>query len=124
MHRLILSRRLRRISLLCLSCVLILCISIFPTSSTKAKTTLNVAIEPTFPPFELLGKKGELDGFDVDLFKAIAKTADFDIKFQTMQFDGMIPALQAKTVDAAIAAMTITAERQKVVDFSRPYFKS
>lgn len=124
MHRLIPSRRLRRSLMFCLSCLLILCISVLNASPTKAKTTLNVAIEPTFPPFELLGKNGELDGFDVDLFKAIAKAADFDLKFQTMQFDGMIPALQAKTVDAAIAAMTITAERQKVVDFSRPYFKS
>ncbi|MBD0266203.1 MAG: transporter substrate-binding domain-containing protein [Tolypothrix sp. Co-bin9] len=80
MHKLIPSRRLRR--------SLILCISVLNSSPTKAKPTLNVAIEPTFSPFELLGNNSKLDGFDVDLFKAIAKAADFDIKFQTMQFDG------------------------------------
>jgi len=46
------------------------------------------------------------------------------VEFQSLPFDGLIPALQARTVDAAISSMTITAERQKTVDFSRPYFKA
>ena len=124
MHRFIRTHWLRQSVVFGLSCLLILCVFLVFTSPTLAKKTLKVAIEPSFPPFELQGKDGKLDGFDVDLIKAIGKAANFEVAFQTMQFDGMIPALQGKTVDAAVAAMTITAERQKVVDFSRPYFKS
>ncbi|MBD1908375.1 ABC transporter permease subunit [Funiculus sociatus GB2-A5] len=124
MHKFIQSRWRRQGLVFGLSCLLILGIFVLSASFAKAKTTLKVAVEPTYPPFELLGENNEIDGFDVDLFKAIAQASDFEIAFVTMQFDGMIPALQAKTVDAAIAAMTITAERQKVVDFSRPYFRS
>jgi arginine/lysine/histidine/glutamine transport system substrate-binding/permease protein len=56
--------------------------------------------------------------------KAIATAANFQIDFQSLPFDGIIPALQAKTVDVAISSITITQERSKTVDFSRPYFKA
>ncbi|AFZ58419.1 ABC transporter permease subunit [Anabaena cylindrica FACHB-243] len=86
--------------------------------------TLRVATEPAFPPFELQGKSGELEGFSIDLMKAVATAANFQIDFQSLPFDGIIPALQAKTIDAAISSITITPERAKTVAFSRPYFKA
>ncbi|MBK1989068.1 ABC transporter permease subunit [Sphaerospermopsis aphanizomenoides BCCUSP55] len=86
--------------------------------------TLTVATEPTFPPFEFQGKGGELEGFSIDLMRAVAAAANFQVEFQSLPFDGMIPALQAKTIDAAISSMTITEERAKTVAFSRPYFKA
>jgi len=85
---------------------------------------IRVATEPTFPPFEFQGKDGELVGFSIDLMKAIATAAHFQVEFQSLPFDGIIPALQAKTVDGAISSMTITPERAKTVAFSRPYFKA
>jgi arginine/lysine/histidine/glutamine transport system substrate-binding/permease protein len=85
---------------------------------------LKVATEPTFPPFESVSQQGELEGFDIDLMKAIGQTAGFQVKFESLPFDGIIPALQSRQVDAAISGMTITAERAETVDFSRPYFKS
>jgi len=124
MYRFIRSRQLRR-GLVCgLSCLLILCVSVFSASPTKARVTLKVATEPAFPPFESQAKGGELEGFDIDLMKAIGKAADFEVEFQSLPFDGIIPALQSKTVDAAISAITINAERSKTVSFSRPYFKA
>jgi arginine/lysine/histidine/glutamine transport system substrate-binding and permease protein len=107
-----------------LCCLLIVFVSIFSASPTKAQKTLKVATEPAFPPFEFQGEGGELVGFDIDLMKAIGKAAGFEVQFLSLPFDGIIPALQAKTVDAAISSMTITAEREKAVDFSRPYFKA
>jgi arginine/lysine/histidine/glutamine transport system substrate-binding/permease protein len=86
--------------------------------------TLRVATEPAFPPFEFQQNGGELQGFSIDLMKAIATAANFQIDFQSLPFDGIIPALQAKTVDVAISSITITQERSKTVDFSRPYFKA
>ncbi|MDF5717590.1 MAG: ABC transporter permease subunit [Rhizonema sp. NSF051] len=86
--------------------------------------TLKVATEPAFPPFEFQGQGGELQGFSIDLMRAIATAANFQVNFQSIPFDGIIPALQAKTIDAAISSITITEARAKSVSFSRPYFKS
>ncbi|WP_179228666.1 basic amino acid ABC transporter substrate-binding protein [Leptolyngbya ohadii] len=87
-------------------------------------TTLRVGTEPAFPPFESQAANGDLEGFDIDLMKAIGEQAGLQVEFQSLPFDGLIPALQAGTVDAAISAMTITAERAQTVSFSRPYFKA
>lgn len=92
------------------------------TSGTTGRT-ITVATEPAFPPFESQGR-GELEGFDIDLMKAIGEAAGISVKFQSLPFDGIIPALQAGTVDAAISSITITPERAKTVSFSRPYFKA
>ena len=99
------------------------CNSASPPSG-NGSNILKVATEPAFPPFEFQGQGGELEGFDMDLMKAIGKEAGLDIQFQSLPFDGIIPGLQAGTVDAAISGMTITPERQKTVSFSRPYFKA
>ncbi|MBW4624248.1 MAG: ABC transporter permease subunit [Brasilonema octagenarum HA4186-MV1] len=105
------------------SCLFLLCGCSFTNGSTAGKT-LTVATEPTFPPFEFQSATGELQGFDIDLMNAIAQSAGFKVKYKNIPFDGMIPALQVQTVDAAVAAMAITAERVKTISFSRPYFKS
>ncbi|MEI2581810.1 ABC transporter permease subunit [Scytonema sp. PRP1] len=107
-----------------LSCLLLLSTCSFSNGPTAGGKTLTIATEPTYPPFEFQSATGELQGFDIDLMNAIAQSAGFQVKYQRMPFDGMIPALQAQTVDAAVAAMTITAQRAKTISFSRPYFKS
>lgn len=97
------------------------------TGSETAQTseqTLTVATEPAFPPFESQAEGGGLEGFDIDLMNAIGEEAGYEIEYESLPFDGIIPALQSGRVDAAISAMTITAERAETVDFSRPYFQS
>ncbi|WP_088893674.1 ABC transporter permease subunit [Leptolyngbya ohadii] len=94
------------------------------TVNATAPRTLNVAIEPVYAPFEFTSASGELQGFDVDVIREIGKASGFNVNFQNLAFDGMIPALQSKTVDAAVGAMTITQQRAQSVDFSRPYFKA
>ncbi len=105
----------------CLCCLLMLggC-----ESGGDVGKTLRVGTEPVYPPMEFQGTKGELQGFSIDLMNAVANAGNFKINFQTIPFDGLIPALQAKTLDVAISSMTITEERAKTVTFSRPYFKS
>lgn len=94
------------------------------SSSLAEDKTLTIAVEGTYPPFEFQTDTGELQGFDVDLMNAIARESGFKINYQNLPFAGMIPALQARSIDAAVAAMTITEERNKTVSFSRPYFRS
>lgn len=93
-------------------------------AASAAGGTLTVATEPAFPPFEFQADDGSFDGFDIDLMNAIGEAAGVEIEYESLPFDGIIPALQAGTVDAAISAMTITEERAEVVAFSRPYFKA
>lgn len=84
--------------------------------------TYKVGIDTTYPPFEFEDENGEYTGIDIDLINAIAENQGFDIEFNPMDFGGIIPALQAGQLDVAIAGMSITDERKKVVDFSDPYF--
>lgn len=84
-----------------------------------------VGTDPTFPPFEYRDNtSGQITGFDVDLIKAIGKQAGHPIELVALPFDGIIPALQARSIDAAISAITITPERARAIDFSRPYFEA
>lgn len=85
---------------------------------------LSVGTEPAFPPFESMGDDGELQGFDIDLMNAIGEKAGKTVEFSSLPFDGLIPALQGASIDAAISGMTITDERAETVDFSDPYFKA
>jgi arginine/lysine/histidine/glutamine transport system substrate-binding and permease protein len=94
------------------------------TSPAATATTLKIGTEPAFPPFEAQAADGSLEGFDIDLMNAIGEAAGFTVDFQSLPFDGLIPALQSGTIDGAISSMTITAERAQTVSFSRPYFKA
>lgn len=91
--------------------------------ANKQEKVYLVGSETTYPPFEMV-ENGKYVGFDMELIQAIADAAGFKIKIVSLGFDGLIPALQAGNIDAAISAMTITDERKKSVDFSDPYFDS
>lgn len=96
-----------------------------PGGSPAASTlTMKVAIDPTFPPFQSKAADGTLEGFDIDLIRAVAEAGGFTADLQPLPFDGIVGALQAGTMDATISTMTITKERAQAVDFSRPYFKA
>lgn len=131
------SRFLRQLGLsfISLCCVVIFaaCGSGTPSNSTSptteassngTATTLKVALDPTFPPFQSQTGDGKFEGFDIDLINAIAEAEGLKLDMQGLPFDGIIPALQSGTVDLTISTMTITPDRAKVVNFSRPYFKS
>ena len=63
-------------------------------------------------------------GFDMEIIREVADRAGFEIDLNTMDFNGIIPALQTGNVDIAIAGITITEEREEIVDFSDPYYDS
>lgn len=94
-------------------------------AGTVSAETLRVATDPSFVPFEMLDQEtGEMIGFDMEIIAEVAQRAGFDYKLNTMDFNGIIPALQTGNVDIAIAGITITEEREKIVDFSDAYYDS
>ena len=86
--------------------------------------TLVVTTEPAFPPFVYLTESGEIAGFDVDLITEVAQRLGLKVYFAQIPFDGLMATLEAETADASVDAITITARRDELIDFSRPYFKS
>ncbi len=90
-----------------------------------AADTWRVATEGTFPPFEFYDSNtGELQGFEVDLVKEMAKVMGKDLKLESMSFDAIIPALISGTVDAGAAGFSITPERAKRLKFTVPFYRS
>ena len=91
---------------------------------SKKDETLVVGMEPTFPPFDAQDKKGNFEGFDVDLMNAIAKDQNLKIEFKQFEFDGLIPALNSGNCDIVASGMAIMKERKEKVDFTTGYFNS
>jgi len=88
-----------------------------------AADDLIVATDTAFVPFEF--KEGDkYVGFDIDMWDEIAKDLGVTYKLQPMDFGGIIPALQTKQVDVALAGITIKDERKQVIDFSDGYYDS
>lgn len=85
--------------------------------------TYTVASDTSFVPFEFK-EDGEYVGFDIDIINEVADRVGFEIELETTNFDGIIPGLQTGTFDIAVAGITITDERDEVVDFTSPYYKS
>ncbi|MFD2171571.1 transporter substrate-binding domain-containing protein [Tumebacillus lipolyticus] len=88
------------------------------------KITLGTSAD--YPPYEYhdTAKGGEVVGFDIEIAKAIADKLGYSVEVKDMDFNGLVPALQAGTVDFVMAGMTPTAERKQSVDFSDVYFEA
>lgn len=87
--------------------------------------TLRVGTDATFPPFELVDEATqELTGFDVELMRAVAEQAGWNIEFVNQPFDPMLIALEQCQYDMGIAAITITDERKEKMLFSEPYINA
>ena len=91
------------------------------TQAAADQGTLHVAIELAYPPFDFKDESGEPTGVDVDLIKDFGKAYGYNIVIDDTSWDGLIPALQTGKADAVISAMSITEERDKLVDFSDAY---
>lgn len=90
-----------------------------------AAKVLKVGAETTFPPFEFQDEQSkEYVGFDMDLARAIGKQMGYEVKIESMGFDGLIPALEGGNIDMIVSGMSITPERAEKVTFSKPYYKS
>jgi polar amino acid transport system substrate-binding protein len=88
----------------------------------EEKVLIN-GIDANFPPFAFVDKAGAPSGFDVEALDWIAKDMGFKVKHQPMDWDGIIPSLNAKKIDLIASGMSITEERRKQVDFTNPYWK-
>lgn len=92
-------------------------------AENQEAVVLTVGTNAAFEPFEMMAEDGEtIIGFDVDLINAIAADQGMEVEMVNMEFDGLVMAVQNGQIDASIAGMSITPERQEQVAFTAPYY--
>ncbi len=83
-----------------------------------------VASDIPWAPFEMVTDDGQFFGFDLDLMRAIATTAGFEIDIRNIAFDAIIETVRTGRADIGASGFTITEDREQTVDFSLPYYLS
>ena len=91
-------------------------------TSAVAADKLKIGTEGAYPPFNLIDASGQVGGFDVEIAQALCAKMKAECEVVTSDWDGIIPALNAKKFDFLVASMSITEERQQAVDFTDPYY--
>ncbi|HJV63703.1 MAG TPA: transporter substrate-binding domain-containing protein [Albitalea sp.] len=90
----------------------------------KARGTLRIACEGTYPPFNYKDDKGQLAGFDVEVGRAIAGRLGVKPEFVTTEWSGILAGLQAGKYDVIVNQVAATDKRRETFDFSEPYVVS
>jgi len=112
------NRKLISMLLIGLSCSVI----VLSGCTQQKANTIVVGTSADYPPFESKAANGTIIGFDIDLIKKVLTDEGYKVEVRDIAFDSLIPELQQGRVDVIAAAMTINAERQAQVSFSRPYY--
>ena len=94
------------------------------TVQAKDWKKIRIGVEGAYPPFSYTTPDGKLEGFDIDIARALVKAMGAEIKLVPQDWDGIIPALMARKYDAIIASMSITEERKKKVAFTNKYYQT
>ncbi|AUG03135.1 ABC transporter substrate-binding protein [Pseudomonas sp. 09C 129] len=83
---------------------------------------LRIGIEAAYPPFSFKTPEGNVSGFDYDIGNALCAEMKVKCEWVIQEFDGMIPSLKVRKIDAVLSSMSITEDRMKSVDFSKKYY--
>ena len=85
---------------------------------------LRVGTNPAYEPFEYKTAAGDIVGFDIEIANALCAQLQRKCVFVESEFDSIIAGLQAKKFDVIVSSLSITPERQRVVDFTKRYYKT
>lgn len=83
---------------------------------------IRIGVEANYPPFSQMAPDGKFSGFDIDIANAICAQIKAECTLVSQEWDGMMPALNAKKFDMIVASMSITEDRKKAADFSDSYY--
>lgn len=112
-------KNFKKILAVVLAAALVLCFAACGNNSAKPKLVMGT--NPTFPPYEFVDDNGVIVGIDAEIAAAIAEKLGMELEIKDMGFDSLIPAVQAGSIDVALAGMTVSDERLQSVNFSDTY---
>jgi len=92
-----------------------------PADAQTKWTKLTIATEGAYAPWNFMTPSGKIDGFEVDLTNNLCARMKVECSIIAQDWDGIVPALQARKYDAIIAGMSITEKRKEVMNFAGPY---
>jgi polar amino acid transport system substrate-binding protein len=87
----------------------------------ESHSVIRMGTEGAYPPWNLINDAGEVDGFERELGDELCARAELTCEWVTNEWDSIIPNLVSGNYDAIIAGMSITDERDDVIDFTQPY---
>ncbi len=82
---------------------------------------VRMGTEGAYPPYNFINDSGEVDGFEIELGNELCKRANLSCEWVTNEWDSIIPNLVSSNYDTIIAGMSITDERDEVIDFTQDY---
>ncbi|MEC3860010.1 transporter substrate-binding domain-containing protein [Mesobacterium sp. TK19101] len=91
------------------------------TGMALAQDVVRMGTEGAYPPYNFINDAGEVDGFERELGDELCKRAELTCEWVTNEWDSIIPNLVSGNYDTIIAGMSITAERDEVIDFTQNY---
>jgi len=91
------------------------------TAGMALADTVRMGTEGAYPPYNFINDAGEVDGFERELGDELCKRAELTCEWVTNDWDSIIPNLVSSNYDTIIAGMSITEERDEVIDFTQEY---
>ena len=88
----------------------------------SAQDVVRMGTEGAYPPYNFINDSGEIAGFERVVGDELCTRAGFTCEWVTNDWDSIIPNLTSGNYDTIIAGMSITEEREEIVDFTQPYF--
>ena len=85
---------------------------------------ITIVTENAYPPLQFVDKDGAAIGWEYDAIAEMAKRLNMTVKYETISWDAMIPAVSEGQFDMGMTGITITDERKAMVDFSDAYMRS
>lgn len=101
-----------------------LALSVLSFTAAADDKPMKIGIEAAYPPFASKAPDGSIVGFDYDIGNALCAEMKVKCVWVEQEFDGLIPALKVRKIDAILSSMSITDDRKKSVDFTNKYYSS
>lgn len=92
------------------------------TAGMAMSETVRMGTEGAYPPYNFINDAGEIDGFEREVGDELCKRAGLTCEWVKNDWDSIIPNLVSGNYDTIIAGMSITEERDKVIDFTQDYY--
>ena len=87
-----------------------------------AQDTVRIGTEGAYPPYNFINDAGDLEGFEIELGNELCTRAGLTCEFVQNEWDSIIPNLVSGNYDVIMAGMSITEEREEVIDFTQDYY--